>query len=125
MASLPNIKLMGPAYQDSLPRLVEDVSVWWLLLRHSVQYDLAAPLKLSQSLASGRPVIATPLTWALKDRRVRTVHDGVECARETCFLHERWGEVDVVEQRMETGHFTWEERAQTLLNLAQDETLLR
>ncbi len=78
LAGLPNVERLGPVPYEQLPAVLRDASV---LLLPYVLDELAQsinPLKLKEYLATGRPVVATPLPEVQRLDRFVRVAEGAE-----------------------------------------------
>jgi glycosyltransferase involved in cell wall biosynthesis len=59
--ALPNVHLLGEKHFSELPRYVRGLDVCLLCYRKTAYTDQIYPLKLHEYLATGKPVVATPL----------------------------------------------------------------
>ena len=78
LARKPNVHFTGAVPYAQLPSIVKGLSV--LMLPYVVNDFTASisPLKLKEYLATGRPVICTPMAEALHQQPYVTIADGVE-----------------------------------------------
>jgi glycosyltransferase involved in cell wall biosynthesis len=121
MPDLPsNVHVLGPRPYNELPAYVQafDVAlIPYVLNQHTVSVD---PLKLLEYLASGRPVVSTPLPEVEKYAEQVTIGDSNESfIAAVCGLAGR-SESAVAsdaQRRMAfaSGH-TWQDRASTFLS---------
>jgi len=61
LAPLPNVELLGRVPPESVPGLLAGASVCLMPYRLDAFNDTLFPLKLVESLASGRPTVSTPI----------------------------------------------------------------
>jgi hypothetical protein len=61
LAALPNVHFTGPVPYDQLPALVSGLSVLLLPYQSDALGQSLSPLKLREYLATGLPVISSPL----------------------------------------------------------------
>ncbi len=61
LARLPNVRLLGEKSRDEAPAYVAAADVCALPLRRGRSTESSHPLKVYEYLASGRPVVATPI----------------------------------------------------------------
>ena len=61
LAAAPNIHLLGYQPYDELPRILRDIDVGLVPYRSTALTQSCNPLKVFEYLASGRPVVSTPL----------------------------------------------------------------
>jgi glycosyltransferase involved in cell wall biosynthesis len=61
LGNLPNLRLTGPLPADEIPKALAGASVCLMPYRQRPFCQALFPIKLMESLAAGRPVVATPL----------------------------------------------------------------
>ncbi len=78
LAAAPNVHLLG--YQDyrDLPAIARDTDVWLLPYRQTKLTHACDPLKVYEYLATGKPVVATPLDGLVRCREAVTLAQGTD-----------------------------------------------
>lgn len=74
----PNIRLLGFQPYEVLPNFAKAVDVWWLPYVQSELTNACNPLKLFEYLATGKPVVATPLDGIRSTRHYVDLASGVD-----------------------------------------------
>ena len=75
---LPNVHLLGPRPHHELPRYSQHWNVSLLPFRNNAQIQACNPLKLSEYLAAGQPVVSTPFPALKPFRSLISVVDSVD-----------------------------------------------
>jgi hypothetical protein len=78
LRGLPNVHLLGPRPHHELPRYSQHWNASLLPFRNNAQIQACNPLKLSEYLAAGRPVVSTPFPALKPFRSLISVADSVE-----------------------------------------------
>lgn len=68
LRQLPNIHFTGPVRYETLPALIRGLGVLVIPYAVNEASNSISPLKMKEYLATGRPVVSTPLTEALLQR---------------------------------------------------------
>jgi glycosyltransferase involved in cell wall biosynthesis len=74
---LPNVNFLGPRLHHELPRYSQHWNASLLPFRNNAQIQACNPLKLSEYLAAGKPVVSTPFPALKPFRSLISVADSV------------------------------------------------
>ena len=108
LAPLPNVELLGPVPLEAVPGLLARASVCLMPYRLDAFNDTLFPLKLVESLATGRPTVSTPIRPAREFADVLRLATG---AREFAAAVEGSDPPDAVEKRLaRVAPYGWERR---------------
>jgi len=78
LRGLPNVHLLGPRPHHELPRYSQHWNASLLPFRDNAQIQACNPLKLSEYLAAGQPVVSTPFPALKPFRSLISVVDSVD-----------------------------------------------
>ena len=78
LSCLPNVHLLGPRQHHELPRYSQHWNASLLPFRDNAQIRACNPLKLSEYLAAGKPVVSTPFPALNPFRSLISVADSVD-----------------------------------------------
>lgn len=121
LQSLPNVHLLGPVGYRDVPRYAQSFDVCLLPHRLTPLTDSQSPLKLFEYLATGRPVVSTPVA-GLEDLReqVYVAHTSAEFVEQ---VRRALAESDAgkVRARQEAARRnSWEERVRQVWALVEE-----
>jgi len=78
LRGLPNVNFLGPRPHHELPRYSQHWNASLLPFRNNAQIQACNPLKLSEYLAAGQPVVSTPFPALKPFRSLISVVDSVD-----------------------------------------------
>ncbi len=115
--SLPNVHYMGPKAVDDLPAYCQHFDVCLMGYKRNNYTKYIYPLKMHEYLATGLPVVSSPIPAAMEFSNVLTIADGVDGWIEALEFAQRpeMREPNLVAQRRETARaYDWHTLAATV-----------
>lgn len=108
--SAPNVHFMGPQPYQDLPRFLEKADICVLPWRQDNSFtSYGSAIKVKEYLATGKPVVISPLYEYLNTPGIRIYHSADEFIElvEDALRHDSAGELRQAQVR----HATWDQRA--------------
>ena len=112
----PNVRLLGPRPYADLPRYLSRFDVCLLPFTLSALTAAVSPVKLYEYLASGRPVVSTPLPEVQPFRHVVSVATAADFPAAVEAALEAADDADARERRLCVAREnTWDQRVETIV----------
>jgi len=118
---LPNVHLLGYRPYEMLPNYLKGMDV--CIIPYAVTEHTASvfPIKFFEFLASGKPVVVTPLPSLLPFRGAARIAEGAEAFVQAIAESLERDTAEAKEVRLALARAnTWDKRVDTLLSLVQD-----
>jgi glycosyltransferase involved in cell wall biosynthesis len=123
LSSLPNVRFLGVKPVEDLPAYVQHVDVCLMCYEVNGYTKYVYPLKMHEYLASGRPIVTSPIDAALEHADVVTVArsdeewlQGIELGLESSSLEQR----AVEQRRARAREYDWDVLAGKVADLMSD-----
>jgi len=127
LISLSNVTFLGPISRELLPAYVQAFDVCWIPFRLSQYTHYSFPLKFFEYMASGRPIISTPLSCFFEYQgHFRVFHNADSFAEAVRSALREDAQPDRVEARLRVAkEHSWDSRMKEIESLVENALSLK